>query len=206
MDGIYRKSKSVHSRHFYSFGIRKLKEFCGEKGVEITQQNLYDALDQFVAWLDSKDLKPKTVVDYTSAAKRFIVFCGLEIDEKKLRTKVSMPRVTKIAEEPLKIEHVQRLVSVGKPNPRMRALILMLLSSGMRLAEALSLRVKDINLEAKPARATLRAEMTKGKGRAPFSRATGPEKQSLEYSRRPLRTASSSTIQATYGPGRRLQQ
>jgi hypothetical protein len=40
---------------------------------------------------DAKGLKPKTIVDYNSAAKRFLVFCGFEIDEKKFRNKVSTP-------------------------------------------------------------------------------------------------------------------
>jgi integrase len=163
IDGIYRKSRSVHSKHFYSFGIRTLRQFCDEKHVKINQANVYDSLDKFVSWLDSKGLKPKTVTDYTSAAKRFLLFCGLELDDKKLRNRISMPRIMKIAEEPLTIEQVQRILTTGKPNPRMRALILLLLSSGMRLSEALSLRVKDLDLKSKPARATLKAEVTKGK-------------------------------------------
>jgi integrase len=163
IEGIYRKSRSVHSKRFYSFGVRMLKEFCDEKGVKITQRNLYEALDQYVAWLDKKGLKPKTIVDYMSAAKKFIVFCGLELDDKKFRNIVSMPRIIKIADEPLKLEQVRQLLTVGKPNATIRALILLLLSSGMRLSEAMNLHVKDLDLAAEPARATLRAEITKGK-------------------------------------------
>ncbi len=163
IEGIYRRSHSVHSKHFYSFGIRKFRQFCDQEGIGLTQANLYEAMDEFVGWLDSKGLKPKTIVDYNSAVKRFLVFCGFEIDEKKFRNKVSTPRVMKIAEEPLKLEQVRQLLTVGKPNARIRALILVPLSSGMRLTEALSLTVKDLDLKAEPARATLRAEITKGK-------------------------------------------
>lgn len=163
IEGIYRKSHSTHSRHFYSFGIRKLKEFCDERHIRITQANLYEVLDEYVGWLDAKKLKPKTILDYMSSAKRFMVFCGLEIDEKKLRNRVSMPRVLKIAEEPLRIEQVKRLLTIGKPNVNMRGLILLLLSSGMRLSEALNLKVKELDLNAHPARASLRAEITKAK-------------------------------------------
>ncbi|MDG7016332.1 MAG: tyrosine-type recombinase/integrase [Nitrososphaerota archaeon] len=163
IEGIYRRSHSVHSKHFYSFGIRKVRQFIEEKNVRLTQANLYDTMDEFVGWLDAQGLKPKTIVDYNSTAKRFLVFCGFEIDEKKFRNKVSTPRVMKIVEEPLKMEQVGQLLTVGKPNARMRALILVLLSSGMRFTEALSLTVKDLDLKVEPARATLRAEITKGK-------------------------------------------
>ncbi len=163
IEGIYRRSHSVHSKHFYSFGIRKFRQFMDEKRIGFTQANLYDTMDEFVGWLDAQGLKPKTIVDYNSAVKRFLVFCGFEIDEKKFRNKVSTPRVMKIAEEPLKMEQVKQLLTVGKPNARMRALILVLLSSGMRFTEALSLTPKDLNLEVEPAQATLRAEITKGK-------------------------------------------
>jgi integrase len=163
IEGVYRRSHSVHSKHFYSFGIRKFRQFAEEKNVRVTQANLYDTMDEFVGWLDAQGLKPKTIVDYNSAVKRFLVFCGFEIDEKKFRNNVSTPRVMKIVEEPLKMEQVRQLLSVGKPNARMRALILVLLSSGMRFTEALSLNVKDLDLKAEPARATLRAELTKGK-------------------------------------------
>lgn len=163
IEGVYRRSHSVHSKHFYSFGIRKFRQFAEEKKVRLTQSNLYDTLDEWVGWLDKQGLKPKTIVDYNSAVKRFLVFCGYEIDEKKFRNKVSTPRVMKIAEEPLKMEQVRQLLTVGKPNPRMRALILLLLSSGMRFTEALSLTVNDLDLKSKPAKASLRAEITKGK-------------------------------------------
>jgi Phage integrase family len=45
----------------------------------------------------------------------------------------------------------------------MRGLILFLLSSGMRLAEALHVEVKDLDLGVQPSRVRLRAEITKGK-------------------------------------------
>ena len=163
LDGVYRKSHSLHSRHYYAFGIRKFKQFCVEKNEEVTQGSLYEVLDHFVAWLDSKGLKPKTILDYTSAVKRFLVFSGYEIDEKVFHNKVSMPKVMKILEVPLTIDDVRRLLTIGKPNTRMRALILTLFSSGMRLAEALSVQVQDLDLGARPARANLRAEITKGK-------------------------------------------
>ncbi|QQG48287.1 MAG: tyrosine-type recombinase/integrase [archaeon] len=163
IEGVYRKSHSVHSKHFYSFGIKKFRQFADEKRIDANQANLYETMDAFVGWLDSKGLKPKTIVDYLSAVKRFLVFCGFEIDDKKFRNKVSTPRVMKIAEEPLKMDQVRRLLTTGKPNARMRALILLLLSSGMRLTEALSLTINDLDLKAEPARASLRAEMTKGK-------------------------------------------
>ena len=163
IEGVYLRSESVHSRRFYQFGIRKLKEYCDGQGLDITQENLYESLQGYVSWLKSKGLKPKTILDYVSGAKRFIVYLGIDIDERKFHNFVIMPRVFPIEEEPLEMEDVRRLLTVGKPNMRTRALILTLLSSGMRLSEALKLNVKDLELDVQPARARLRAEITKAK-------------------------------------------
>ena len=223
IEGVYRRSHSVHSKHFYSFGIRKFRQFAEEKKVKLTQSNLYDTLEEWVGWLDKKGLKPKTIVDYNSAVKRFLVFCGYEIDEKKFRNKVSTPRVMKIAEEPLKMEQVRQLLTVGKPNPRMRALILLLLSSGMRFTEALSLTVNDLDLKAEPARAALRAEITKGKRArmayisdeardavAAVIRGASPERFVFDYSgdiwsRNKIATVTFRRVVARAGLGERLE-
>ncbi len=44
-----------------------------------------------------------------------------------------------------------------------RALILFLLSSGMRIGETLQLRISDVNLESEPAEVTIRQEITKNR-------------------------------------------
>ena len=88
------------------------------------------------------------------------MFQEVRIDAQRFREKVEQPRILKIEDEPLSMETLRKVVSVGRPNRKMLALILLLLSSGMRLGEALKLKVSDLDLNASPARATIRAENT----------------------------------------------
>lgn len=95
------------------------------------------------------------------AARKFLIYLDVRIDAVRFREKVELPRVLKIEDEPLSMETVRKVVSIGRPNKKMLALILLLLSSGMRLGEALKLRVSDLNLDSSPASATIRAENSK---------------------------------------------
>ena len=74
-----------------------------------------------------------------------------------------MPRVTKIDEQPLTLNTIRSLLSHGRPNKKMMALILTLVSSGMRLAEALNLRISDLELSDTPASVHIKAEYSKTK-------------------------------------------
>lgn len=106
-------------------------------------------------------MKPKTAHDYVSAVKKYLAFVDIKVDSSLFRAKVVMPKVSTIADQPLTIEQVRTVLTKGRPNPKMRTLILMLLSSGMRIGEALSLKVKDLALDSSPATVSVRAEYSK---------------------------------------------
>lgn len=158
---VYRRSKSLHSKRFYLTGVGKFQDFCQEKKLDVTNKNVYNVLDSFVQWLDDKGNKAKTIADYMSAVRKYLAFVDIEINPTKFRDKVTLPTVTKIADQPLRIEDVEKLLTRGRPNPKMRALILTLLSSGMRIGEALSIKVSDFDLNANPATINIRAEYAK---------------------------------------------
>jgi integrase len=56
----------------------------------------------------------------------------------------------------------KRETDARRPNRKMVALVLLLLSSGMRLGKALKLGAADLDFKHPPARATIRVEITKG--------------------------------------------
>lgn len=161
LESVYRKSHSEFSKRFYSFGVKAFKTFCEEQRLEVSQDNVYEVVDKFVASPDARHVKAKTTSDYVAAIWKFLVFKGLKIDELVSKTKVSMPKVTKINDEPLTLDTVRTLLTKGRPAPQTRALILLLLSSGMRIGEAVNIRVGDLNLQSTPATVQLKAEYTK---------------------------------------------
>ncbi|MDG6949212.1 MAG: site-specific integrase [Nitrososphaerota archaeon] len=158
----FRRSKSLHTKRYYENGVRRFRQYCEEKRIaEVDEESVYGVLDGFVGWLDLQGIKPKTLTGYVHAAKKFLLFLDVRIDPQRFREKVEQPRILKIEDEPLSMETLRKVLTLGRPNRKMLALVLLLLSSGMRLAEALKLRVSDLDLDSRPATATVRAENTK---------------------------------------------
>ena len=166
----FRRSKSVHTRHYYETGVRRFRQYCEEKSIDsVDDESVYGVLDGFVGWLDGQGAKPKTLTGYVHGAKKFLLFLDVRIDAQRFREKVEQPRILKIEDEPLSMETVRKVLTIGRPNRKMLALVLLLLSSGMRLGEALKLKVSDLNLDALPPSAVVRAENSKnGRQRVVF--------------------------------------
>ncbi|MGA2663929.1 MAG: site-specific integrase, partial [Nitrososphaerales archaeon] len=120
VQAMFRKSHSVHSRRFYEIALRKFGQFCDEKKIsEVNDQNVYDVLNRFVEWNDARGIRSKTITGYLSGTKRFLLYQDIEIDENRYRNKVSIPRVTKIDDQPLTIPVIRSLLSFGLPNKKM---------------------------------------------------------------------------------------
>ena len=161
---VYRRSKSEHSRRFYALGIKCFQEYCEAASVkDVDQKNVYAVLDSYVAWLDKKGLKAKTIADYVSAVRKFLAYLDIEIQSSTFKSKVTMPKVSKIDDKPLNLDELRQVIAKGRPNPKMRALIYTLVSSGMRLGEALNIAVGDVNLKEEPASISIKAEYSKSR-------------------------------------------
>lgn len=168
LDKIFRKSHSWSSVRFYESGIRKLEAFCSKHGkdpdavisdIKGGRIDVYSFLDDFSSWMDSEGLRGKTQQDYLNAVKKFLKFHNIEIVGEKFREKVTVSTPEKSLDEiPTREELKQILV---RCNPRLRALILVIATSGMRLAEALSLKAKDFNFKFQPVRVVIPARYVK---------------------------------------------
>jgi integrase/recombinase XerD len=103
-------------------------------------------VEAFVEHEQDRGLKPATVYSHLSQTNAFLKFCielGV-VDEAvlKKRVRIKLPDYLPRAIEP---EDVKRLLSVIDP-VRDRAMILMLLRTGMRIGELLGLRISDLDL------------------------------------------------------------
>jgi integrase len=109
-----------------------------------------------------KDRPPKTVRQYLSSIKEFLIYYDIEISEKDLRKiRQRTPKGGAVTvQRDLDPETLRSILA--HLNLMMRALILLLASSGMRIGEALALKVTDIALkEDEIGQITIRAEKTK---------------------------------------------
>ena len=169
-DKIYRRSHSPASLRFYKVGIRKLEKFVSErhgrdleagiKDLKSGKMDVYAFLDGYAAWMDSQGLKGRTQQDYMIAAKKLLGFLDIEVLDEKFREKVTTGRVEQIMDEAPTSDQARRILSYC--NPRLKALIMTIASSGLRPSEALSLKVKNVDFDSRPVRLVIPARLTKG--------------------------------------------
>jgi len=108
-----------------------------------------------------KGAPPKTRRAYLSAVKTFLLENGVELPQRfwrRLRGRIKGSRA--VSEE--KVPTREELRSIMQHLPlHGRALYLTLLSSGMRIGEALQLKIQDVELDKAPAVVHIRGEYTK---------------------------------------------
>ncbi|MPZ08573.1 MAG: tyrosine-type recombinase/integrase, partial [Nitrososphaeraceae archaeon] len=84
----------------------------------------------------------------------------IDISNSKFKRKVKMPKAYPDQEEPLSLTDIRELLEYNS-NHRLRAFLILLLSSGMRAMEACSLRLQDVDFSSSPTKITIRREYSK---------------------------------------------
>lgn len=127
----------------------------------VRSRDVYSVLDGYVDWMVNEcKFAPNTLRNHLSVVKKFLGFSNLEISNEKMRAKVELPRYYAVTRDRAPSpEELKRIVM--HTDVRGKALTTMLASSGMRIGELLSLRVKDIDFGKNPTTVYLRAEVTK---------------------------------------------
>jgi len=108
-----------------------------------------------------QEIPPKTAAIRLTGIKEYLLVNGIELSERETRLiRSRMPRGgTQTTERDLTPQVLQTLLTHA--DVKGRALILTLLSSGMRIGEAVQLRISDVDLEKDPAVVHIRGEITK---------------------------------------------
>jgi integrase len=171
--GVFGEEFRERRRHYALFKVLKL--FVGFSGCESLDQaivkykqnngeDLHVAVQKTINFLkergkDGGPLAPKTVRYYVSLLKHFLDYH--DVDTSRAWRKIKQPPKAEIrADRPIEVHEIQRLILATR-SPRMRLLIQLLAQTGLRLKEALSLKVADIDFERGWIR--VRAETTKNK-------------------------------------------
>ncbi len=86
IQAMFWRSHSVHSRRFYEVAVRNFGAFCAERHIEdVNDRNVYDVLNAFIGWNDARGIRAKTMIDYLSGTKKFLLYQDIEIDENRER-------------------------------------------------------------------------------------------------------------------------
>ena len=181
------KDSAITSLNMFDFFCNNQKitrEQLIEKYQELFNQDKPDirsiclSLDKFIQFLDQdhEDImmnikcaprvfsrkSPKTIKVYFGFVKSYLRIChGIKITTEDIKDYINFPKPRKEPRRPISIETLKIIFS--NANPERRALYSTLVSSGMRISEALSLTKKNFHLDQMPIRITLEAENTKTK-------------------------------------------
>ena len=92
--------------------------------------------------------------------KNFLEFYDVDISPRKFKLKVKLPKVVRKTKEALSKEDVIDILNACS-DIRLKTYLMLLGSTGMRPVEALSIRVKDLDLKSNPSQLFVRGEYTK---------------------------------------------
>jgi len=189
---VFRKSESTRSQQVAKVSLNMFKLFCeNENKTEsemIKEYQIYAkendfrkvclSLDNFIQFLNEdhpeitlrknqfatgfKKKSGKTIKTYFGFVKSYLRICHdvrLTIDD--VKDFITFPRPRKEPRKAIDIKVLKELFRNASPSRR--ALYYVLVSSGMRVGEALALTPNDFHLDENPVRVTIDAEITKTK-------------------------------------------
>ena len=155
---VFRKSHSKKSLELAKAAVKSFSEFStntlGKRLDELINEikfnrlDPYKVLDNYVAYIDRNGMALGTAWAYTAYAKKYLRFNGVKIYNEDFKQEVSLPTKPKFRDDPITREMIARILNIC--NSRFKTLILLLSSSRMRVGEAFSLRVCDIDFDTKP--------------------------------------------------------
>ncbi len=167
-----KKSYTIALSHFQFFLKLKTTQYNIETVLIPLQKkeiDVYELLDDFIEYLRNRidvynantKLSEKTRAFYIAGVKSYLEYFDVEISSKKLRNKVTMPKILRRKKETLNQKKIRTML-LACNNDRLKVFILVLASSGTRAMETLSIRNRDIDFEhGSPTRLHIIAENTK---------------------------------------------
>jgi integrase len=121
----------------------------------------YDVLFQYAVYLKNvNNVSNLTIKHRVVTVKNFFEYSDVDISPRKFKLKVKLPKVVKKSKEALTKEDIVDILNACA-DIRVKTYVMLLAGTGMRAVEALSVRVKDIDLQSNPSRLFVRGKFTK---------------------------------------------
>ena len=169
LDAAYVRSHSEETVKSYRNCLKKFEKFTQEKfdcsleeivlKLKAEKYDVYEVLRDFVVFQDKIGFMPRTIDLAVNAAKGYLRHCGIKIYTEDFKHVVRLPKKVKSYEIPLTKEILIRLLR--NVSPKLQTVILVAVSSGMRIGELVQITIKDIDFDSTPTKIRIRAETTK---------------------------------------------
>ena len=158
----------------YNFRIVLFEKFVKEKyGINLdeliqkikttTEYVPYDVLNDYCIFLQNNyNIASITFRDRIITVKNFLEYNDIEINPRKFKLKVRFPKTISRHKEAIDKTDIIKIVN-GCSDLRLKTYVMLLASTGLRATEALSIRLKDLDIISEPAKLIIRGEYTKTK-------------------------------------------
>ena len=103
-----------------------------------------------------------TLKQWVVTVKNFLEYHDVDVSPRKFKVKVKLPKVVRKKKEALSKEDVVNIVNTCS-DIRLKTYVMLLAATGMRAVEALSIRIKDLDIRSNPPKLFVRGEFTKTK-------------------------------------------
>jgi integrase len=123
----------------------------------------YEILSSYVTYLQTScNISTLTLKNRVIAVKNFLEYYDVDISPRKFKLKVKMPKNIRQSKEALSKEDIVDILNECS-DIKLKTYVMLLAGTGMRATEALSIRIKDLDIDLKssPAKLFVRGEYTK---------------------------------------------
>jgi integrase len=164
---------SIYGNIGYKTSLAYLQQFLSVKYSGMTLETIispldskvidvYKFLDEFVGYLETKNLSKSTMHQYMTSVKSYLQYHDIDIVPYKFKKRVMLPKIPREDESAIDQNDI-RTILLQCHNHRLKTYLLVLASSGARPVEACALRIRDINFDASLTKIQIRGEYTKTK-------------------------------------------
>jgi integrase len=164
-------SRSTQTKENYALSLKMFGTYLNSKhgldnesvltAIKKRKLSVYQVLAGFAGYLSEKNsLAPQSIKTRLAGAKSYLQYNDVDIIPAKFKHQVKLPRVETEDQQSVDASDIRSLI-VSCSNRRLRALLLVLASGGMRAGEALAMRIRDIDLNTNPPKLHIRKEYAK---------------------------------------------
>ncbi len=120
----------------------------------------YSLLTEYARYLGERNISASTLKQRVVTVKNFLEYHDIDISPRRFKLKVKLPKTIRKNKEALSKEDIIEILNATS-DIRIKTYVMLLASTGMRAGEALSIRIKDFDLESSPSKLFVRGEYTK---------------------------------------------
>ena len=110
------------------------------------KEDVFEVLNNYSSYLSNTNISTSTLKQHVITVKNFLEYHDVDISPRKFKLKIKLPKTIRKNKEALSKEDITDILNACS-DIRLKTYVMLLASTGMRAQEALSLRIKDFDLD-----------------------------------------------------------